>query len=117
MGVNPVQFVGFLKILGIQWVKEGKQIRDMDEMLSEVIDKFVGLKRKQRNELKKMVKWAKEEAEEEEKREIEVGKKAWEQMKKNSSSSSDDMAPVHKEQEPYDSVAISDACAPGTSVK
>lgn len=56
-----VEFFGICKVLCVATTKEGKgeDLRDFDEVFSDLIDRFVGLGRKQRREVMQVLRKAK----------------------------------------------------------
>lgn len=58
MQLKPVEFIGILKVMCIQYydIVDGKpKTRDIDTLLSEIIDQYVKIPAKQREELYRVV--------------------------------------------------------------
>lgn len=56
--MEPQEYCGVCKILGVKLFNEEKEPRAFEETLSELIDKFLKMKKKPRRELMKVLKVA-----------------------------------------------------------
>lgn len=77
--LEPIEFMGVLKIMSVQVLESEKKPRRYEDLLSDLIDRFCGLERKRRRELTKLVrltiKKSKEEREQAEKQNQSILKK------------------------------------------
>ena len=54
--LEPIELIGIAKIFGISLISNDKEIKNFEDMLSEIIDGYISLGRKQRKELIKEIK-------------------------------------------------------------
>ena len=54
--LEPIEFTGILKIMSVQILQDEKKPRPYEDLLSDLIDRFVEMEKKRRKELIKLVK-------------------------------------------------------------
>ena len=68
MELEPLEFMGILKIMSVEPRLEAKTPRPFEELLEDLIDRFCGLERKRRREVSKLVRLTVKKTKEEKKK-------------------------------------------------
>lgn len=80
MELEPLEFMGILKIMSVEPRLEAKTPRPFEELLEDLIDRFCGLERKRRREVSKLVRLTVKKTKEEKKKQQKLEQK---QQKQN----------------------------------
>lgn len=55
--LEPIEFGGILKIMNINIIDKNKKLRDFEDLISDLIDKFCIIGRKQKRDILKILKY------------------------------------------------------------